>query len=142
MSFTLKGLEKEMRPATDRAFAFCGSYGTAFNISWHGRLGYCTFATKPYVQLAEPYDFAKSWKEMLKMTEAIKVPAECADCEWYMFCKRCPGLLCSESGEPDKASSAFCKQAEEMYRIYLKLKAEEEAKTAEQTAEQAEATNK
>ena len=135
MYFTLKGMEKEMRPATDRPFAFCTGYGTSFNVSWHGRLGYCTFATKPYVQLTEPLDFAKAWKEMLEKTKAITVPAECADCEWYMFCKRCPGLLCSESGEPDKVNPAFCKQAEEMYRIYLRLKAEEEAKAAEKTEE-------
>ena len=127
IQFTLEALEKEKRPRVDKAFAFCGSYGTSFNVSWHGHLGYCTFATKPYVQLADPIDFAGSWKKMLDLTKSIKVPAECADCEYAIFCKRCPGLLCSESGEPDKVHPAFCRQAEELYRMYQKLKAEAEA---------------
>ena len=138
MLFTLRGLEKEKRPATKRAFAFCSSYGTSFNVSWHGRVGYCTFAIKPYVQLTDPIDFPAAWMQVLEMTKAIQVPPECDDCEWYMFCKRCPGLLCSESGEPDRVSPAFCKQAEEMYRVYQKLKAEEAAQTTEEAAQPAE----
>jgi radical SAM protein with 4Fe4S-binding SPASM domain len=137
MIVSLEALEKEKRPATDRPFAFCGSYGTTFNVSWHGRVGYCTFATKPCVQLTDPIDFPKAWKEMLELTKAVKIPPECADCEWYMFCKRCPGILCSESGEPDRTTPAFCKQAEDMYRIYMKLKAEKEAASGEETADTA-----
>jgi hypothetical protein len=53
-----------------------------------------------------------------------------------MFCKRCPGLLCSESGEPDKISPAFCQQAEELYRLYQQKKAEAEAETATDPANQ------
>lgn len=129
MQWSLAALEKEMRPATKNPFAFCASYGTSFSITWHGRLSYCTFATKPYVQLADPIDFPSAWREMIRKTKEIRIPPECDTCEWYMFCKRCPGLLCSESGESDKVDPTFCRQAEEMYRIYQKLKAEAEAET-------------
>lgn len=132
MQFTLAALEKEKRPIVDKPFAFCGGYGTTFDVSWHGHLGYCTFATKPYVQLADPIDLPTAWKQMMAMTKTIKMPPECADCEWAIFCKRCPGLLCSESGEPDRVNPNFCRQAEEMYLAYQKLKAEAEA--AEDTA--------
>lgn len=136
MRWKLETLEQEKRPATDKAFAFCSGYGVSFNVSWNGRLGYCTFATKPYVQLTEPFDFPAAWKEMLRLTRAIQVPPECKDCEWFMFCKRCPGLLCSESGEPDKISPAFCQQAEELYRLYQQKKAEAEAETVTDPANQ------
>ncbi|MBQ4112264.1 MAG: radical SAM protein [Clostridia bacterium] len=124
MVWRLETLEKEIRPATDKAFAFCSGYGTSFHVSWNGRLGYCTFATKPCVPLTDPIDFPAAWRELLRLTGDIRVPPECADCEWFMFCKRCPGLLCSESGEPDQVSPAFCQQAEELYRIYQQKKAE------------------
>ena len=127
LKFTLEALEKEKRPIVKKPFAFCGGYGVSFDISWHGHLGYCNFATKPYVQLSDPIDFPAAWQEMLRLTGQIKIPAECESCEWAMFCKRCPGLLCSESGEPDKVSPEFCRQAEEMYRAYIKLKAEAES---------------
>jgi radical SAM protein with 4Fe4S-binding SPASM domain len=127
LRWSVDALEKEIRPATDKAFAFCAGYGTSFNISWNGHLGYCTFATKPSVRITDPIDFSAAWHEMLGMTRAIQVPSACRDCEWFMFCKRCPGLLCSESGEPDQVSPAFCRQAEEMYRLYLRKKAEAEA---------------
>ena len=124
MVWRLETLEKEIRPATDKAFAFCSGYGTSFHVSWNGRLGYCTFATKPCVPLTDPIDFPAAWRELLRLTGDIRVPPECTDCEWFMFCKRCPGLLCSESGEPDQVSPAFCQQAEELYRIYQQKKAE------------------
>lgn len=133
LKYTLAGLEKEKRPIVKRPFAFCSGYGVSFDISWHGHLGYCNFATKPYVQLADPIDFPSAWKKMLQLTKEIKIPAECENCEWAMFCKRCPGLLCSESGEPDKVSPAFCSRAEELYRAYMQLKAEEASQDGQDT---------
>lgn len=135
INWTLEALEAERRPKVDNAFAFCGGYGNSYGITWNGRMIYCTFATKPYAQIAEPINVAAAWKEMLEKTSAIRFPKECDTCEYVEFCKRCPGLLASESGDPEKVSPAFCRQAEGLYRAYVKLKAEKEAeKTAENEA--------
>lgn len=133
--WTLEALEAEKRPEKKEAFAFCSSYGTSYGITWHGHMTYCTFATAPYAQVKEPINLREVWKEMLSKTDAIKVPAECADCPYYMFCQRCPGLLAAESGDPEKVTPAFCRRAEDMYNLYMKLKAEKEAQEAEAAAE-------
>jgi sulfatase maturation enzyme AslB (radical SAM superfamily) len=58
---------------------------------------------------------------------AIKTPEECQTCEHVEFCRRCPGLLASESGDPEKVSKSFCSQAAEKHRIYNELKAKAES---------------
>ena len=52
--------------------------------------------------------------------------AECSDCQWSMFCQRCPGLLCSESGHPEKISPNLCQTAENLYKLYHKRLSQEE----------------
>ncbi len=127
LRWSLEALEAEKRPERKEAFAFCTGYGTSYCITWHGRMTFCNFAHKPYVRITDPIDLKQVWEEMLAKTRQIKVPAECATCEYYMFCKRCPGLLASESGDPEKATPSFCQQAKDMYEQYVRLKAEKEA---------------
>ncbi len=130
--WTLEMLEKHKVPVNPQPFARCGGQNMSFFMTWHGHMTFCGFTPKPYVQVSAPFDLKKSWEEMLDMVEAIKTPAECETCEYAEFCRRCPGLLASESGDPEKIAETFCAQAAEKYRIYKKLKAEAEA-NAEQT---------
>jgi sulfatase maturation enzyme AslB (radical SAM superfamily) len=69
---------------------------------------------------------------MLEKNDAIKTPAECADCPHVEFCKRCPGLLASESGDPEKVSETFCAVAADLHRLYDELKAKEAQLGAEE----------
>jgi radical SAM protein with 4Fe4S-binding SPASM domain len=125
--WTLESLEKERH--TKRylePFALCAGYGITFFMTWHGHMQYCAFSPKPYVQMGYGAEMADAWKELLAMTDSIRTPKECETCEWHEFCRRCPGLMASESGDPNVLSPKFCQQAKELYRVYQKLKAAEE----------------
>lgn len=132
--WTLAMLEKDKRPRDLRPFAFCGGRGTSYFLTWHGHLSFCGFATKPYAQVAEPIDIPAAWEEMNRLADEIRTPEKCKTCEHAEFCKRCPGLLASESGDPEKVSDTFCMQAAERHRIYDELKAKE-AEDASRNAE-------
>jgi radical SAM protein with 4Fe4S-binding SPASM domain len=124
-------MKKEMVKVVDlRPFARCAGVNMTFFLTWHGHLGFCGFSPKPYVQIKFPLDFKSAWEQMLDQVAAIKTPEECQTCEHVEFCRRCPGLLASESGDPEKVSKSFCSQAAEKHRIYNELKAK-----AESTAE-------
>ena len=122
--WTLEALEKEKAAIDMHPFARCGGHNMSFFLTWHGHLGFCGFTPKPYVQIKFPLDFKAGWQEMLDMVDAIKTPEECLTCEHAEFCRRCPGLLASESGDPEKISETFCFQAAEKHRIYNELKAQ------------------
>lgn len=122
--WTLENLEAEKRPIQADPFAYCSGNGTFYFVTWHGHMQYCSYATKPFVQLTEPFDMVGAWEQMRAQVDAIRLPAACGDCAYSLFCRRCPGLLCSESGDPEKVSPSFCAQAEFKYRMYEKLKAE------------------
>lgn len=129
-AWTLESLEKAKVKVDPHPFIRCGGVNTSFFMTWHGHMSFCGFTPKPYVQMSFPLDFTAAWEKMLGQIEAIKTPAECASCEYAEFCRRCPGLLASESGDPEKISESFCTQAAEKYRIYQELK-----KKAAETAE-------
>jgi radical SAM protein with 4Fe4S-binding SPASM domain len=131
IQWTLESMKKEMVKVVDlRPFARCAGVNMTFFLTWHGHLGFCGFSPKPYVQIKFPLDFKSAWEQMLDQVAAIKTPEECQTCEHVEFCRRCPGLLASESGDPEKVSKSFCSQAAEKHRIYNELKAK-----AESTAE-------
>lgn len=123
--WTLEAMEKERH--TKRflePFALCAGYGTTVFLTWHGRLQFCAFSPKPMVQAGGETDFATAWARLLEQTDRIKTPVECETCEYHEFCRRCPGLVASESGDPSVLNPKFCEHAKEMTRIYRELKAE------------------
>ena len=141
--WTLESLEKEKHKNDLRPFAYCGGYGTNYFLTWHWHLGFCGFSPKPYAQVADAVDLEASWKEMLEKADKIKTPEKCVECEDAEFCKRCPGLISSESGDPEQVSDTFCAIAKSMHRLYDEMKArdmeENPEKYAQQTAEGSEA---
>lgn len=133
LHWTLEALEKDMRDRNTNPFAFCAHHRISYFMTWHGHMQFCGFTNKPYVQITETVDMPAAWATMLEQMDAITVPPECAECEDYAFCKRCPGLLASESGDPCKTCESFCSQARETRRIYERLKAEAEKAAAPST---------
>lgn len=108
-------------------FALCAGYGMTLFMTWHGHLQFCAFSPKPYVQMGYGAELEDAWQQLLAETAKIKTPEECTTCEYHEFCRRCPGLMASESGDPNVLVPKFCAHAKEMTRIYRELKA-----TAEQ----------
>lgn len=116
-------LEKNKFPMLDSPFSWCSSYGNSFWMTWNGHLQLCSFMNGPYATLENGLE--EAWTELGKMLDALKSPKECNNCEYSVFCQRCPGILCGESGDPEKTTPEFCKTAERLYCAYKKLKKEE-----------------
>ena len=119
---TLEELEKTLVPPIEFPFVTCGSYRNSMWVTWHGHVQLCSFLAEPYVQYSG--DAAADFKALMSALEKLKCPSECADCRYKMFCQRCPGILCAESGHPEKIDKGFCLMAEKLFRIYEKKKGE------------------
>lgn len=113
---SLEELEKSKFPPLATPFAWCASYRTSLWITWHGHLQLCAFMNTPYVKLSG--NLKKDYEDLYKKLNAITSPAECSDCKWKMFCQRCPGILCAESGNPEKISDSLCDVAKKLYDLY------------------------
>lgn len=119
---TLEELEKSKFPPLTSPFAWCASYGSSLWMTWHGRVQMCAFMNVPEVVYSG--NLASDYIEMHKRIKKIKNPAECEECKWQEFCQRCPGILCSESGHPEKISTELCDMARRLYELYKERKGE------------------
>ncbi len=117
---TLEELEKSKFPPTESPFAWCRSYGSSLWITWNGIFQLCSFLSAPSV----PYTgrLKDDYYLLLKKLENLSNPCECKACEWKMFCQRCPGILCGESGHPEKINSSFCDMAKRLCNLYEQKK--------------------
>lgn len=135
-NWSLESLEKERHTRRYlEPFQLCSGYGITLFMTWHGHLQFCAFAPKPYVQMGYGTEMATAWKELLAQTDQIRTPTECETCEYHEFCRRCPGLMASESGDPNVLSPKFCQQAKDLYHVYQRLKAAEEQGNSETGSE-------
>ena len=113
---TLEELEKSKFPPVDSPFAWCMNYGSALWVTWHGRLQLCSFLSEPYINYSGR--LIDDYRSLLSELEKLRNPDECTGCEWKRFCQRCPGVLCGESGHPEKINSSFCNMAKRLTEIY------------------------
>lgn len=120
---TLEELEKSKFPPLESPFAWCASYGASVWVTWHGHLQMCSFLNVPYVRYTG--DLSSDFKALNAELKKIKSPAECTDCEWKIFCQRCPGVLCGESGHPEKTDIGLCNMAKRLYELYKNKKGEQ-----------------
>ncbi len=119
---TLEELEKNKFPPSDMPFARCAGYKKSLWITWNGNIQLCSFMNIPYVKYSG--NLAENYKCLNGLLSEINNPPECADCRWKMFCQRCPGILCAESGNPEKADGGLCDMAKNLYELYEKKKGE------------------
>ena len=120
---TLENLENNKCPPLKTPFAWCTSYRTSAWVTWNGNVQLCSFMNAPYSVYTN--GFEKAWKELNVKLDAIKNPPECESCEYAVFCQRCPGLLCGESGSAEKVDPFLCETAKKLYEAYKKLTREE-----------------
>lgn len=120
---TLEELEKTKFPPVKSPFAWCMSYGSSFWMTWHGHLQLCSFMNVPEVVYSG--NFVSDYVSLYKKLKEIKNPDECENCQWQSFCQRCPGILCAESGHPQKTDAGLCDMAKKLYELYIKRKGEE-----------------
>ncbi len=117
---TLENLEKNRIPGGESPFSWCGGYRSSLWITWHGHVQQCSFMSVPYVQYSG--NLADAHNSLLQELEKVKNPPECEDCKYKEFCQRCPGILCSESGHPEKTDERLCNIAKNLFELYQTLK--------------------
>ncbi len=113
---SLEELEKSKFPPFETPFARCAGYKTSFWITWNGKIQLCSFMNTPCIGYSG--NLGKDYADLHKELAKLKNPAECTDCEWKVFCQRCPGILCAESGHPEKTDNSLCDMAKRLYDIY------------------------
>lgn len=121
---TIENLERNKFPPLKTPFAWCSGYRTSVWITWNGNVQLCSFMNAPYSSFKDGLESA--WKELNIKLNAISSPAECEKCEYAVFCQRCPGLLCAESGSAEKVDAFLCETAKKLYEAYNKLAKEEQ----------------
>ena len=119
---TLEELEKTKFPPLESPFAWCASYGSSLWMTWHGRLQMCSFMNIP--EIIYTGNLASDYACLNMKLKEIRNPAECDKCEWQAFCQRCPGILCAESGHPEKTDAGLCDMARKLHELYTKRKGE------------------
>ena len=119
---TLEELEKTKFPPLESPFAWCASYGSSLWMTWHGHVQICSFMNIPEVVYSG--NLASDYVRLHMKLNEIKNPAECGNCEWQEFCQRCPGILCAESGHPEKTDAGLCDMARKLHELYIKRKGE------------------
>ena len=120
---TMDMLEKNKVPDARTPFDRCNRYGASFWVTWNGHVQLCSFMSKPFVFYSG--NFAADWERLNEKLTNLHSPKECKDCKWRSFCRRCPGVLCAESGDPEKVDAGMCNTAKRLYKLYMaKLKKE------------------
>lgn len=98
----------------------CGGYRCSFWVTWDGKLSQCAFMSK-YVVDVHNIPFLEAWVSLnQKLVQNIRVPDKCKTCKYSGFCRRCPGKLEAEHGDPNTVSDEYCRTAEIFYSIYHK----------------------
>ena len=120
-------LERNKCPDPSSLFAWCSSYGSSFWVTWNGHVQLCAFMSKPFVPCSG--DFARDWAGLNEKLRNLRGPRECVDCTWRAFCQRCPGILCGESGDPEKVDPSLCDASRRLYQLYTAKLQEEENRT-------------
>lgn len=114
--YTLEDLEKSKYRIPEFPFSMCASYRKSLVVTWNGKLQLCPFLSSPSVGYSG--DINSDFKKLYSLLEEIKNPEECSDCDWKEFCQRCPGVLCAESGHPEKIDKDFCNIAKQLKQLY------------------------
>lgn len=113
---TLEALEQSKYPAMNSPFSWCSSHGNSFWMTWNGHMQLCSFMNRPYVDYSGV--LSDDWACLQAKLECLKSPCECSECKWSCFCQRCPGILCAESGDPEKTDPSLCDLARRLHELY------------------------
>ena len=116
---TLEDLEQNKNVFSESPFSMCASYRKSLFITWNGNFQMCSFMDQPNVKYSG--NVSESFDNLYSLLAKLKNPSECSDCEYKVFCQKCPGILCAESGHPEKIDLNFCDTAKQLNLLY-KLK--------------------
>lgn len=76
----------------------CRAGRSSFWLTWDGNMLPCGMMSDLSVSV-QKYGFAKAWEKIRQMTQAIRLPTECAGCANKANCGICAAICKSETGE-------------------------------------------
>ena len=113
---TIEDLEQNKNVFSESPFSMCASYRKSLFITWNGNFQMCSFMDQPNVKYSG--NASESFDNLYSLLAKLKNPSECSDCEYKVFCQKCPGILCAESGHPEKIDLNFCNTAKQLKLLY------------------------
>lgn len=115
-----KGNNRMIFPnATNKVADVCGAMNRCFWITWNGKMSMCTLISSIQEDILQ-LDFKKAWNQLCDRLSELKRPDKCNGCQYINFCNACPGVLESETGDPEMISERICKKAQAYYEVLMK----------------------
>lgn len=91
----------------------CRAGKSSFFVTWDGIMTGCGIMTVP-----ESYPFKdgfrNAWEKIVKESEEIRLPIECATCNNKSICKVCAAVVITENGNLSKKPEYMCRMTEEV----------------------------
>lgn len=93
-----------------------------FWMAWNGEMYPCGMLSDYAVKPAEGgMDFADMWRQIHTRTEAIYLPAACAECALRRVCPSCAAVTHSNHGDTEKLVEGMCVYTKTYIRTFLEL---------------------
>ena len=86
----------------------CRAGRCSFWITWEGFMLPCGMFPCDRTHNVFDGDFSAIWQAVRTQTQAIHLPAECADCSMKQMCRACAAMVVTESGRFDKVPAYRC----------------------------------
>ena len=97
----------------------CGAGLSSFHITSEGRLQPCMMATRPAHELRR-MSFQEAWKALAAVRSLDAAPdSPCNTCRLLNLCGRCPPVLETEAGAPDRPADFYCMIGRLRYDLYI-----------------------
>lgn len=102
----------------------CRAGKCSFWITWEGKMLACGMLPATDEPNVFEEGFVNCWKETVKRTDAIRLPAACASCSMKSVCKACAAMVKTETGSFDKVPVYRCRMAASYAEQRRRLKEE------------------
>lgn len=96
----------------------CGAAQTSFHINSDGRLQPCMMATEPSIDL-RAMSFRNAWEALASVRSMDAAEdSPCNRCRLVALCGRCPPVMQTETGSPDRPAEFYCTIGRLRYDLY------------------------
>ena len=107
----LTGLPREECPVELEEGVGCRAGRSSFWLTWDGRMLPCGMMTSPVTYPLET-GFTEAWQQLLKATDLIRLPAQCAACSKRKVCSVCAAVCQAETGAFDGVPKYVCQMTD------------------------------
>lgn len=95
----------------------CRAGRTSFWLTWDGRMLPCGMMTEPAVDVLAQ-GFRAGWEQIKGLTDAIRMPSQCAACPHQKVCSVCGAMCQNETGRFDGRPEYICRMTHSLLGEY------------------------